>query len=108
MEVKRDDELPYDAWNRYEKSVRSKFRRNGVYGILDLFDGADITTEVFDSFYHRVYRCGLAHGLYLISDREQEKIDLTASFPLGHRNFTVADATWVDHGYRVVLLPQKI
>lgn len=108
MAVKEEDELAYDAWNRYEKIVRSKFHRKGVYGLFDLFQGSDITTEVYDSFFCRVYRCGLAHGLYLISDCEQEKLDLTASFPLGDRNFTAADAKWVDHGYRIVLLPQKI
>lgn len=109
MAVKQPDELPYDAWNRYEKTRRKFFWDNGVYGIYDLFSsGNETCTEFYGGELTSTYRCGLAHGLYLISDREEEKIELTASFPLGHRNFTVADAEWIDHGYRIMLLPTNI
>ena len=109
-QIKQPDELPYDAWNRLEKERRKSFHTDGVYGMFNLFsaDGNEACSEFYGSTYCSSYRCGLAYGLYLISNREQEKHDLTASFPLGHRNFTVADARWKDHGYRIMLLPKNI
>lgn len=108
MDFKEPDELAYDAWNRYEATVREKFLRQGVYGMFDFFYGSDITSEYYGSKYCSVYRSGLAYGLNLIAHNEREKRDLTASFPLGHRNFTSASAKWIDHGYRIVLLPKEI
>lgn len=108
MAIKEPDELAYDAWNRYEPSLRDRFLQHGVYGIFDLFYGSDITSEYYGSEICSVYRSGLAHGLYLIADCEADKRNLTASFPLGHRNFTSASAKWIDHGYRIVLLPNEI
>lgn len=109
-QIKQPDELPYDAWNRLEKERRKSFHTDGVYRMFNLFsaDGNEACSEFYGSTYCSSYRCGLAYGLYLISNREQEKHDLTASFPLEHRNFTVANARWKDHGYRIMLLPKNI
>ena len=108
--IKKPHELPYDAWNRLEKERRESFYLNGVYGMFDLFSdsGSEACSEFFGSTYCSSYRCGLAYGLYLISRTEQEKHNLTASFPLGDRNFTVAEAKWKNHGYRIMLLPKNI
>lgn len=108
MAIKEPDELAFDAWNRYEGTRRNEFFHQGVYGMFDFFNGADITSEYYGSNYCTVYRSGLAHGLYLIADCEKDKHNLTASFPLGERNFTSASAKWIDHGYRIVLLPNEI
>lgn len=109
MAVKQPDELPYDAWNRYEETRRNDLFKNGVYGIFDLFSaGNETCTEFYANHMNSSYRGGLCHGLYLISDRKEEKIKLTASFPLGHRNFTVPEAEWRYHGYRIMLLPTNI
>ena len=110
FEAQMPNELLYDAWNRLEKQRRPSFYKDGVYGIFNLFscDGSEICSEFYDSDFCSSYRCGSAYGLYLISNREQEKHDLTASFPLGHRNFTVASARWKKHGYRIMLLPKNI
>lgn len=110
LSVKEPNETPYDAWNRLEKQKRAFFHENGVYGMFNLFscDGNEACSEFYGSSYCSSYRCGMAYGLYLISNSDKEKNDLTASFPLGHRNFTVAQAEWKDHGYRIMLLPKNI
>lgn len=110
MAVKQPDELPFDAWNRHEETRREFFWENGVYGIFDLFSaGNETCTEFYANNMNSTYRGGIAHGLYLHdSGIQKEKIELTASFPLGHRNFTVPDAEWRYHGYRIMLLPTNI
>lgn len=109
MAVKEPDELPFDAWNRYEETKREDFFSNGVYGIHDLMcAGHEACTEFYANYMTCTYRTGLAHGLYLISHTPKEKTDFTASFPLGERNYTVPDAKWKSHGYRIMLLPTNI
>ena len=69
MAVKQPDELPYDAWNRYEETRRNDLFKNGVYGIFDLFSaGNETCTEFYANHMNSSYRGGLCHGLYLISD----------------------------------------
>lgn len=103
--IRKDGELLYDAWNRYEREHRKEFHINGIYGVYDLISGGEYTTEFYNNPYQICYRGNHAHGLYLIADNHRQKVRLSASFPAGHRNFMAASIH--DCGYRIILLPKK-
>lgn len=107
--IRREDELEYDAWNRYEKEVRKQIQTHGIYGLEDLIcsGNGEYNSEIFESSTMIATRCNGAHGLYLIADSNRQKENiLNASFPAAARNFTTSFECY-DRGYRVMLLPVK-
>lgn len=108
LEVKKEDESMYDAWNRHSDEVHADFRKNGIYGIRDLiFPGAEITSESFSDIKYQCAVRGGARGMFLISYYDFEKEMMDCYFEIGHRNFISTRAEFEDYGYRIVLLPQK-
>ena len=107
--IRREDELEYDAWNRYKKEVRKQIQTHGIYGLEDLIcsGNGEYNSEIFESSTMIATRCNGAHGLYLIADSNRQKENiLNASFPAAARNFTTSFECY-DRGYRVMLLPVK-
>lgn len=107
--IRKEDELEYDAWNRYEKEVRKQLQIHGIYGLEDLIcsGSGEYTSEIFESFTMIATRCSGANGLYLIADSNRQKQNiLNVSFPAAARNFTTSFECY-DRGYRVMLLPVK-
>ncbi len=109
LEVKEPKEKMYHAWNRYSKEILPRLKENGIYGVHDFISsGAEITSEAYDDIRYQCVIRGGARGVFLISYYESEINNMECYFEVGERNFISSNIQFIDHGYRIVLLPQKV
>lgn len=105
--ARRPNETLYEAWNRIQEEKMREHQKNGIYGMFELICAGELTSERFNDASAATRRGDGAHGLYLIADMEDEKTDMTASFPAGNRNFCYTmHGGFRNLGYRVMLLPK--
>lgn len=105
--AQRSDETFYKAWNRLQEEKMREHQKGAIYGMFELICAGELTSERFNDASAATRRGDSAHGLYLIANSEDEKTDMTASFPAGYRNFCYTmHGGFRNLGYRVMLLPK--